>query len=351
MPLGSSPGLDWYDILGVDPSASDAEIGRAFRSLARRFHPDSGSEHSSRQFSDIAQAYEVLRDPSRRAAYDRTRAPGPTGGVRIPVRRWAAPPRQTPSVDTSETSEEASALDDNTEVEVAISFWESVSGTVTKVDLPRAAICGECSGTGRRSPGPCPTCGGEGRHQRQPGAIRITHICTDCAGTGARPRQRCSACEGRGWREAPSQLTVRVPAGVTEGTKLRLRSSNGQAVALARVAIRPDLWFSRDGRDIVLRLPLNLAEAALGTTIRAALSDGPIQVEVPPSTRHGDRLRVPGRGLPGSPPGDLVAVAEIVMPQRPSLEERGALETLLSVSANPRRGWPAAEEPNHAPDP
>jgi molecular chaperone DnaJ len=349
MAVGSSPGLDWYDILGVDHSASDAEIGRAFRSLARRFHPDSGPEPSNRQFSDVAQAYEVLRDPSRRAAYDRARAPGPAGGIRIPVRRWAAPPRQTPSVDTSETSEEASALD--TEVEVTISFWESVSGAVTKVDLPRAAICEDCSGTGRRSPGPCPTCGGEGRHQRQPGPIRITHICTDCAGTGARPPQPCRTCKGQGWREVPRQLTVRVPAGVTEGTKLRLRSSNGQAVALGRVAIRPDRWFSRDGRDIVVRLPLNLAEAALGTTIRAALFDGPFQVEVPPATRHGDRLRVPGRGFPGSPPGDLVAVAELVMPDQPGPEERDALEALLAVSANPRSGWPAAKEPDHAPRP
>lgn len=345
MPAGSSPGLDWYEILGVDSSASDAEIARAFRSLARRFHPDSGPEPSNRRFSDVAQAYGVLRDPSRRADYDRTRALGPEGAVRIPVRRWTAPPRQTPSVDTSDAAQEVPAVD--TEVEVAVSFWESVSGTVTAVDLPRAALCADCSGTGRRSPGPCPACGGEGRHQRQPGPIRISHICTACAGTGARSPQPCGACEGRGWRQVSRHLTVRVPPGVTEGTKLRLRSSRGQAVGLARVTIRPDRWFSRDGPDIVLRLPVNIAEAALGTTIPATLIDGPVQLEVPPATGHGDRLRFRGRGFPGSPPGDLVVVVEIVMPDQPGPEERAALETLLSVSANPRIDWPAAAEPNH----
>lgn len=342
MPVWSSPDLDWYAILGVDPSASDAEIGRAFRALARRFHPDSGPEPSDLHFSDVARAYEILRDPSRRAAYDRARAPGDARGVRIPVRRWAAPSRQPPSVDTSETGEEAPAV--GTEVEVEVSFLESVSGTVTTVDLPRAVVCGECSGSGRRSPGPCPTCGGEGRHQRQPGPIRITHICPDCAGTGSRPPQACGACEGRGWRQVPRHLSVRVPAGVAEGTKLRLRSSDRRSVGLARVVIRPDRWLSRDGRDIVLRLPVNLAEAALGTAVVVNLFDAPLHVEVPPGTGHGERLRIPGRGFPGSPPGDLVAVVEIAVPHRPGPEERAALETLLAVSADPRSDWPVQAE-------
>jgi molecular chaperone DnaJ len=337
MPVDSSREFDWYSVLGVDPSASDAEIGRAFRSLARRFHPDSAPQPSAGQFSDVARAYEILRDPSRRAAYDRTRAGEPRGGVRIPVRRWAAPPRQTPSVDTSDISDEDAGVD--AEVELAVSFWQSVTGTVTKVDLPRAAVCADCSGSGRRSSGPCPSCRGEGRHQRRPGPIRITHICIDCGGSGALPPQPCSACEGQGWRYVPRELTVRVPAGVTEATRLRLRSPSGAAVGMARVTIRPDRWFTRNGRDIVLTLPLNVAEAALGTTISASLPDGPVEIEVPPGTHHEDRLHVPGRGLPGTPPGDLVAVAEIVVPSRPSPEERAALEALAAASPDPRSGW------------
>lgn len=341
MPVGSSPDLDWYSILGVDPSASDAEIGRAFRSLARRFHPDIGPEPSNRDFSDIARAYEVLGDPARRADYDRLRDGGPLAGVRIPVRRWAAPPRESPSVDISETADDAAVVD--AEVEVAISFWESVSGTTAKAALPRAAVCPDCSGTGRRSIGACPACLGEGRRQ-QPGPIRITHICADCGGSGARPPQACGACEGRGWRQFPRELSVRVPAGVSEGTRLRLRSRAGRAVGMARVTIRPDRWFARDGRDLVVKLPLSLPEAALGSTISVPLPDGPADVEVPPGTRQGDRLRISGRGLPGAEPGDLVAVVEIVVPDQPSAEQRAALEALLAASPNPRIGWPAAEQ-------
>jgi DnaJ-class molecular chaperone len=111
---------------------------------------------------------------------------------------------------------------------------------------------------------------------------------------------------------------------------------------MARVTILPDRWFARDGQDLVLKVPLNLAEAALGTTISALLPDGPVQFQFPPGTRERDQVRVPARGLPGRQPGDLVVVAEVVMPENPTLEERSALRALLSVSPNARTGWPAA---------
>lgn len=339
MAVGTPGEPDWYEILGVDPSAGDAEIGRAFRALARRFHPDAGSEGSGNRFSDVARAYEVLGHPTRRADYDRSRSGLPTGGITIPVRRWAAGTAEGPVVDPSAG---AGTLAEDLEVDLQVSLAESVTGTTARIQLPQAAVCGECSGSGRRSGGPCAECGGEGRRRRQSGSISINLVCPACGGSGARPTQPCPACHGRGWREEVRELTVRVPAGVGEGTRLRLRAPSGGAVGFARVRLQEDRWFVREGRDLVLRLPLTVAEAALGTVVTASLPGGPAEIPVPAGTTSGSRIRVPGRGVSGSPPGDLVAAVEVVLPLNPDEAERAALEALRAVSPNPRHDWPAA---------
>jgi molecular chaperone DnaJ len=288
----------------------------------------------------VARAYEVLGDPARRADYDRARAGLPGAGIRIPVRRWAAERNGAPSVDSSQAP-----MGPPEEVDLTISLAESLTGTVAKVRVPAAVVCPGCSGTGERSGGSCPACGGEGRHQRRSGSITINRLCPDCGGSGARPSRACGDCAGRGWTDKPRELTVRVPPGVADGTRLRLRAASGQAAGLARVRLAPDPWFSREGRDLVLRLPLNLAEAALGTALTMALPDGPAQVSVPAGTRPGDRLRLPGRGVPGPERGDLVLAVEVVVPEDPSPEERAALEALAAVADDPRKRWPAAANP------
>ncbi|MHB1923704.1 MAG: DnaJ C-terminal domain-containing protein [Acidimicrobiales bacterium] len=167
-------------------------------------------------------------------------------------------------------------------------------------------------------------------------------VCPACEGSGARPSRVCQACSGRGWWEEARELTVRVPAGVGEGTRLRLRWPSGGAAGFARIRLKEDRWFAREGRDLVLRLPLTVAEAALGARVSAALPDGPVDIVVPAGTPSGTRIRIHGRGVPGAPPGDLVAVAEVVLPLDPGDAERSALEVLAAVSPNPRHHWPAA---------
>lgn len=339
--MASASELDWYAILGVDPQANDEEIGRAFRSLARRYHPDVGGEPSPGRFSDVAQAWEVLGQPSTRADYDRRRRG--LGGVSIPVRRWASRAGEAPKVDSSTVDQDGA---EDAETEVSISFAESITGTLARVSLPRAAVCEDCSGSGQRSRGPCTACGGVGRQQRQSGSISITHVCSVCAGTGARPRQACDACDGRGWQHRSRELGVRVPPGVREGTKLRLRSSTGAAAGIARVTIRPDPWFGRDGKDLVLRLPLSVPEAVLGCHLTAVLPDGPVEIAVPPGAGHGDRLRLTGRGVPGPERGDLLLVVEVVMPDPDNAQQREAVEALAAAMSDPRLGWPAAGPPS-----
>lgn len=333
---GAEP--DWYEVLGVDPGVSDAEIGRAFRGLVRQVHPDAGLEASPGRFGEVARAYEVLRDPGRRADYDRARSGIPGGGIRIPVRRWATGASGASGVDPSPSEDPAAALP---AVDVWVSVADSVTGTTVKVQLPKAVVCGECSGSERRSGGTCAACGGEGHHRRKSGSITINRICPECGGSGARPTQPCRACDGKGWKREARELSVRVPPGVADGTKLRLRTSSGQAAGFARVRLQADRWFAREGPDLVLRLPVSMAEAALGTVVAASLPDGPAEVKVPPGTRSGQRLRLAGRGVAGSPPGDLVVAVEVVIPEAPSDAERAALEALAAASLDPRPGWPA----------
>ncbi|MHB1446386.1 MAG: DnaJ C-terminal domain-containing protein [Acidimicrobiales bacterium] len=240
-------------------------------------------------------AYEVLGHPGRRADFDRSRSETGSEGIRIPVRRWAASPTKAPGVDDSPAGE---AADD---VELSISVAESV--TTAKVRIPAALTCTGCAGSARRSGGACGACGGARRHSRQSGSVTINRVCPECSGSGAQRPRPCPDCAGRGWRSEDKELTVRVPAGVAEGTRLRLRWPTGEAAGFARVRMRPDPWLSRDGRDLVLRLPVSLAEAALGTVVVASLPDGLTDITVSAGTPRGQRLRVRGRGVAGSPPG------------------------------------------------
>lgn len=329
------PELDWYEVLGVDPSVSDAELGRAFRALARRYHPDRGRDASHSQFSDVARAWEVLGDPASRADYDRRRVAPGGRGVGIPVRRWAAPARQPPKVEGYTTA--GGGLPDD--VEVTVSFADALSGALAKVNLPSPVVCEGCEGRGVRSTGACPRCGGQGRQQRPSGSITITYVCLDCRGSGTRPAETCPACSGKGWRESTREMTVRVPAGVAEGTRLRIKTPrSGETAGYARVRIRPDPSMSRDGSDLVLRLPVTAPEAVLGCRVTAFLPTGPVDVEVPAGTQTGTRLRLPGPGVTGSGPGELVIEVEVVLPRKPTSEQRAALEALAAASPNPREG-------------
>lgn len=331
---------NWYEILGLEPNATDAEIGRAFRRLAREFHPDTMVDRSSdsdARFEEIARAYEVLGHPERRADYDRSRAVSSEGrGRRIPVRnttttrsaRGQASPRP-PTGTGSRTS--------GPEPVLSLSFRESLTGAMRTIDIEVDESCVGCQGTGRISGDRCSDCDGKGRIDRNAGTIAIHHVCDACHGSGQRPPSACHECTGSGSRRAVRHLTIRVPPGVRNGSRIRIpRPSPGDAL-LATVRVETDERFARDGDEIVATVPITIAEAILGASVTTnSPLGGKVEITVPPGTTSGTRLDVAVPGLAAGSSLRFIVELRIDIPTELSPEERSALELFARVTRSPR---------------
>lgn len=321
-PVAYQPPSDLYAILGVPPDASDEEIGRAFRRLARQHHPDLPGGEEER-FRDLKDAYDTLGDPRRRARYDAARA-RPGAGTQIPVTR-RPPPRRPPPAHAGE-------------VELTLGFEEAVLGATVRLEVPAARECGACGATGLSEPAACASCGGEGRTVQLAGQFAIKRVCDDCGGTGVLAPAGCPGCGGAGWLASSRVVSVRVPPGIGDGARLRVApGGEGAGEVYARVTVSPHKWFSRRGGDLHLRVPVSLAEAVLGARFQVpTIEGGRAWLEVPPATADGTELRIGGRGVPGSPPGDLVATIRVVPPGEISEELRQAL---AAACPPPAREW------------
>ncbi|MGH8935533.1 MAG: molecular chaperone DnaJ [Acidimicrobiia bacterium] len=337
---------DYYRVLGVSADASQAEIKRAFRRLARETHPDAIPDDpvAEARFREAAEAYEVLSDPRRRAAYDR--------GDRLAVgdlfSSFAAfddlfemffggggltRPRSGPRA----------GRDVGTAVEIELA--EAAFGTTREVEFPVAVACEACEGSGA-APGSqaqtCPRCGGAGALRLTSrgvmGALLSVTTCDRCQGAGEVIARPCPECRGRGVSEGARSLTVEIPAGVEAGARLRLggRGESGERGAPAgdlyiEVRIQPHELFSRHRDDLRYRLPIGIAQAALGARMEVPLLEGgQASVEVPRGVQHGSVLRVPGKGvtrLGGRRRGDLMVEVEVVVPSHLSSDEESALRS------------------------
>lgn len=339
--------MDFYAILGVDRTATTTEIKRAYRRLARKFHPDlnPGDQAAAQYFRCIVEAYETLIDPERRRKYD-------TEGL-------AGTERREPGVafegfDFSRTAEGAQAstfselfadvfraaaradagpepgadLHDS----VSLSFEEAVRGCERLVTVTRQAVCPQCQGAGevRVAEGRCLQCQGTGSLRWARGHMVFSKTCTACGGTGRQARQSCQACAGQGVVTRTEAVTVRIPPGVADGARVRVPEKGhagrrggrpGDLYITVRVAPHP--FFEREGDDLHLVVPVAVHEAALGAKIEVPTLDGRARVRIPPGTQSGQRFRLRGRGVP-SPrdgrPGDLVVEVRLVLPR--VLDER-----------------------------
>jgi molecular chaperone DnaJ len=324
---------DLYGALGVPAGASTDDITRAYRRLAREQHPDANPDAPSDAFADLTDAYDVLRDPGRRRAYDNTRRArakaATTAGVRIPVTQRRSP-----------RSREPAATGARPPMELVLTFDQAALGTTVEVPVHGETTCASCSGRGS-IPGSdaCPGCGGAGAAVRNSGGITIRSSCRQCDGTGRPPPAPCRSCGGTGRTSTPRTMEVRIPAGVDDGDTVHLPADGSDdAATLGVVRVEPHPYFGRRGDDVTLQLPITMAEAALGAVVTVPTLTGAVAIRVPAGTRHGKTLRIRGRGIPvAGGAGDLLATVYIVIPTAVTDAQRVALEAFAAATDSPRR--------------
>ncbi|MGH9181152.1 MAG: DnaJ C-terminal domain-containing protein, partial [Acidimicrobiales bacterium] len=232
---------------------------------------------------------------------------------------------------------------DDIEASLHLSFLDAFEGITTTVNITSDAACSVCNGTGAApgtSPVICPTCGGRGVRDENQGLFSFSSPCRDCGGTGMRVETPCQSCQGSGIERRARQVKVRVPSGVEDGQRIRLKSRGGVGHSggppgdlFVTVRVAPHELFGRKGSDLTLAVPLTFPEAALGATVKVPTLDDPVTLRVPPGTRPGRRFRVKGRGAPGpTGRGDLLVTVEVAVPPRLTETQRAAVEALAASS-------------------
>ena len=355
---------DYYKVLGVSDSATDKEIKAAYKKLAKKLHPDANpnDRKAEEQFKEVSAAFDVLGDAAKRKEYDDVRKMGPgafnpfggggegfgtnfrvddlgdlLGGIfgRGRTRRGgtAAGPRRG----------------DDLEAELHLSFLDAVHGITTTVNVTSDAACSTCHGTGAApgtSPVICSTCGGRGVLDENQGLFSFSQPCRTCGGTGMRIETPCRTCRGTGVERRPRSVKVRIPAGIENGARMRLKARGGAGHnggpagdLYVNVHVGRHELFGRKGRDLTITVPVTFPEAALGATITVPTLEDHVTLRLPAGTRSGRTFRVKGRGIPtSSGTGDLLVTVEVAVPQKLSDAEREAIEALATASTeSPRR--------------
>jgi molecular chaperone DnaJ len=343
--------MDLYALLGVGRAASAIEIERAYRRLARRYHPgiNPGDRMAEDLFRQVQQAFEVLGDAERRREYDRgLHQPGVTAsavsvsleGFDFSARADAAHAATFAELFADvfqDAAREATTPTRGQDIEapVRLSFRDAVRGGAFPISVVRQERCASCAGDGcvPRPPVVCPACGGVGARRWVRGHMVFTRTCEPCEGRGRLTVQACRSCGGIGLQSRSEVVTVTVPAGAEPGDRIAV-PGRGHAGARSGPAgdlyvtldVEPHAHFARRGRDLLLTLPLAVHEAALGARVDVPTLDGPVRLRIPPGTPSGRRFAIRGQGVPaaaGAPPesaGDLIVDVQIVLP--PVRDER-----------------------------
>ena len=351
---------DYYKVLGVVSTASDKEITRAYRKLAKQHHPDA-NPGSEERFKEISAAYDVLGDAEKRKEYDEVRTHGPLGGFGTP---GGGTFRMEDMGDLGDLfgglfrtggtrAQRGPQRGADMEAQLHLSFQDAVHGVTTSVNVPQEVRCSNCRGSGA-APGTsthtCPRCGGTGSLNDNQGLFSLSTVCPDCMGRGTLFDTPCPVCHGTGTEQKVRSVKVRIPAGVEGGQRIRVkgRGAPGQGMAppgdlyvIVHVGRHP--VFGRTGRNLTITVPVTFPEATLGTTVTVPTLDGKVTLKVPAGTQSGRVLRVRGRGVPaasgrnGGKPGDLLVKVEVLVPTELTDEQRAAVESLAAVTdAAPR---------------
>jgi len=362
---------DYYKTLGVPSTATAKEITSAYRKLAKKHHPDT-NPGDDEVFKEITAAYDVLGDAARRKEYDEVRAMGPAasgfgggrggfGGGGFPGDPGGSTFRVEDMGDLGDIfgglfnrgrrgGSSGPQRGTDVEAELHLSFEDAVSGVTTSVNLTTDARCASCKGSGSRPgtrPVSCGRCGGTGTLQDDQGLFSLSQVCPSCSGRGTVVTDPCPTCRGTGTEQRSRSVKVRLPAGVEDGQRIRVKGKGaagrgggpaGDLYVIARVGRHS--VFGRKGRNLTLAVPVGFTEAALGTTLTVPTLSDSVTLRIPAGTPSGRTFRVRGRGVPAgkkAAAGDLLVTVDVDVPAELTDEQRAAVEALAQVMAPPSR--------------
>ena len=364
---------DYYEVLGVSKNATDDEIKKAYRTLAKKYHPDMNkAPDAAEKFKEINEAHEVLSDPQKRAAYDQygfagvdPQAQGFNGfngfegfsqsfgggfgfddifdsffggsGARYGSRQRSGPRKGSDRMMT-----------------LRISFMDAINGLKQNLNLDVEEQCPDCLGSGARSKDDikvCKTCGGSGRVMRQQqtmlGTMRTESACPDCHGTGKKIEHACHRCKGKGYIKKKVEVEVNIPAGIQSGQQLRIAGKGERGIdggpngdLYIEVIVDDDKHFIRNGKDILISVPISAVDATLGCTVDVPTVYGEVELTIPAGTQPNQRFRLRGKGVKdpkGGTPGDQYVEVEIVIPSSINREEKEYYEKLQKAERKSRK--------------
>ncbi|MBW1982601.1 MAG: molecular chaperone DnaJ [Deltaproteobacteria bacterium] len=345
---------DYYEVLGVDRTATDEQIKKAYRKLALKYHPDRnpGDKQAEELFKEAAEAYEVLRDPEKRNIYDQFGHEGLQGtgfagfGGFDDIFSAFGDIFEDFFGFGGRRGRRATAARAGADLlyDLSIDFQEAVFGTEREITVPTTVTCEACGGNGCE-PGTreeiCPTCHGRGQVVQSQGFFRISTTCPRCRGQGRTITNPCRRCSGSGQQRVNKKVLVKVPAGVDTGTRLRIPNQGESGThggppgdLYVRLHVNPHDFFERDGNDLYCRVPVSMVSAALGDTIDIETLAGPQTITIPPGTQSGELIRLKGEGVPnlrGYGRGDLLIEIQVETPKRLTKRQRELLREFEEI--------------------
>ncbi len=357
--MASSVKLDYYEVLSVTKTASDGEIKTAYRKLAMQFHPDRnpGDHAAEDKFKECSEAYGVLSDPQKRAAYDRfghAGVGGASGGGSGFPGGFGGDPQDLGDIfgdifgemfnmggqggGRKQTRQQRGR---DLRYDLSLEFEEAVFGKEQEIKIKRAETCGDCHGVGTASgkqPQTCPQCKGAGQVRFQQGFFSVARACPRCEGTGVQITDPCPTCRGESRVTREHTIQVKVPAGVEDGTRIRYQGE-GEAGKYAGPAgdlyvmltVKAHKVFSRDGDDLHCVVPVSYTQAALGDELEISTLDGPAVLKVPDGTQSGKTFKLKNKGVPhlnATGKGDLIVEVRVQTPTKLSKQQRDLLKQL-----------------------
>lgn len=359
---------DYYEVLGIGKSASADEIKQAFRRLAMKHHPDrnpSSKKEAEERFKEISEAYEVLSDAQKRAAYDQYGHQGVEGAFRHGNFTWEDfhhfedisdifgglgdlfSSLGLGEVFRSQTrTRGAGRSGADLEYLLEVDLADVLNGKEHPLTFQRRELCDSCRGSGSKGTGrvSCPECEGHGQVRVSQGFFMMASTCRRCRGEGTIVKDPCPACRGEGRRMAQRHLTVKVPAGVESGMRLKLGHEGEAGIRggergdlYVLIQVKPHPFFVRQGEHLACEMPVNMVQAALGSEVKVPTLTGTVTMKIPPGTQPGELFRLRGKGLPslrGGGKGDQLVRVMVEIPAHLSQHQRRALEDFWKLSDN-----------------